>query len=379
MKIIIAPDSFKGSLTALQAGTIIQTAFLTVLPNAKVDVVPMADGGEGTLDTLLFATKGKRFQAKVMGPLGKEAEVEYGLLGDEETVIIEMAQVSGLPMVPEEKRNPLHTTSYGIGEVIEEAIQKGYRKFIIGLGGSATNDGGLGMLQALGVTFLDGEGKGVDPIGASVEIIERVDFSTIDRRVKDCTFQIASDVENPLCGENGATAVFGPQKGADAEMVKRLDAALSKYASLIEKHLDMEFMNHKGAGAAGGLGFAFLAIGGEMISGSKLIAEAAGLQVKLENADFVITGEGQSDFQTLFGKVPGYVGKLAAEMNVNALLISGGLGKGYEELYQYFISCNSIVSGPMPLQQCMDNAESLLFNKAVDVARNIQFLYKRGK
>ncbi|WP_409254052.1 glycerate kinase [Bacillus sp. SCS-153A] len=379
MKIVIAPDSFKGSLTALEVGTTIQKAFLSVLPSAEVEVVPMADGGEGTLDTLLFATKGKRFQTTVMGPLGTNVEVEYGLLGDEETVIIEMAQVSGLPMVPEEKRNPMNTTSYGIGEVIKEAIQYGYQKFIIGLGGSATNDGGLGMLQALGVTFLDGDSKVVPPVGSSVEKVEQVDFSTMDSRVKGCSFQIASDVENPLCGENGASTVFGPQKGADPEMVKRLDAALSKFAGLIENHLNVKLMEQEGAGAAGGLGFAFLAIGGEMISGSELIAEAAHLKEKMVNADFVITGEGQSDFQTLFGKVPGYVGKLAAEHDVKALLISGGLGKGYEELYQYFISCDSIATGPMSLNECLDNAESLLYKKAVNAARTIQFLYQRGK
>jgi glycerate kinase len=369
MNIVVAPDSFKGSLSSLEAGTIIQKAFLSVLPHANIVVVPMADGGEGTMDTLLFSTKGKRFQLEVTGPLGVQVSSEYGVLGDEETVIIEMAKISGLPMVPVEKRNPLNTTTYGIGEVIIEAINLGYRTFMIGLGGSATNDGGLGMLQALGVSFLDKYGHEVQPFGSQVGKIASVDFSSMDPRVKECTFQIASDVENPLCGPNGASAVFGPQKGADKSIVTELDEALSNYADLIEGHLGKSLQNEEGAGAAGGLGFAFLAIGGQIISGAKLVADAAHLQEKVANANLVITGEGQSDFQTLFGKVPGYIGKLATISNVKAILISGSLGSGYEDLYQYFISCDSIVTGPMPLQECMENAEDLLFKKAINLAR----------
>jgi glycerate kinase len=369
MNIVVAPDSFKGSLSSLEAGSIIQKAFLTILPHASIEVVPMADGGEGTLDTLLFATKGKSFQMVVTGPLGYLVSSEYGVLGDEETVMIEMAKISGLPMVPMEKRNPLHTTTYGIGEVIKEAINKGYRSFMIGLGGSATNDGGLGMLQALGVTFLDQNGRKVQPFGEFVGKVVSVDFSTMDPRVQECTFQIASDVENPLCGPNGASAVFGPQKGADRAMVVELDDALAKYAGLIEDHLHKRLQNVEGAGAAGGLGFAFLALNGQIISGAKLVADAARLQEKVASADLVITGEGQSDFQTLFGKVPGYIGKLAARSNVKAILISGGLGKGYEDLYQYFISCDSIATGPMSLKECMENAEELLFKKAINLAR----------
>jgi glycerate kinase len=369
MNIIIAPDSYKGSLSALEAGTIIRKAFLNVLPHAKIEVVPMADGGEGTLETLLFSTNGKRFQTEATGPLGIRVKTEYGVLGDERTVIVEMATISGLPMVSEEKRNPLNTTSYGIGEVLKEAINNGYRSFIVGLGGSATNDGGLGMLQALGATFLDRDGKVAEPFGADVVKVAKVDFSTIDSRLSECRFQIASDVENPLCGPKGATAVFGPQKGADEAMVKELDLALSQYANLIEHHLGKSIQHTNGAGAAGGLGFAFLTIGGEIVSGAKLVADAAGLQKKIVEADLVITGEGQSDFQTLFGKVPGYIGKLAHSHQVNAILISGSLGNGYEDLYQYFISCESIVTGPMTLQHCMEHAEELLFKKAINVAR----------
>lgn len=372
MNIVIAPDSFKGSLSALDAGTNIQKAFLTVLPQANIEVVPMADGGEGTLETLLFSTKGKRFQTEVTGPLGEKVVTEYGVFGEEDIVIIEMAKVSGLPMVPVDKRNPLKTTTFGIGEVIQEALQKGYRKFIVGLGGSATNDGGLGMLQALGVTFLDQNGQIVTPFGSSVKDVVKVDFSTINKLVSECSFQIASDVENPLCGPNGASAVFGPQKGATEEMVKLLDTALANYGQIVEEHLNTQFMDEKGAGAAGGLGFAFLTIGGEMVSGAKLIGDAAGLTAKIKEADLVITGEGQSDFQTLFGKVPGYIGKVAVENQVKAFLLSGGLGKGYEELYRYFVSCESIVTGPMSLEECIEKADKLLFEKAINIARVIK-------
>ncbi len=374
MNIIIAPDSFKGSLTALEAGTIIQNALLTVMPLANIEVFPMADGGEGTLDTLLFSTKGKRFQVEVTGPLGTKVTSEYGVFGEERTVVIEMAKISGLPMVPENLRNPLNTTTYGIGEVIKEAINNDCRKFIIGLGGSATNDGGLGMLQALGVTFLDESGNEVEPFGSSVRKVTKVDFSTIDPKVRECTFQIASDVENPLCGKNGASAIFGPQKGASEDVVLELDTALETYANLIEQHLKVSLQNIQGAGAAGGLGFAFLTIGGEMISGARLITESVGLQEKMAQADLVITGEGQSDYQTLLGKVPGFIGKLAESHNVKAFLISGSLGKGYEELYKYFISCDSIVTGPLTLQECIENAEDLLFKKAVNLARIMKLL-----
>ncbi|WP_102348889.1 glycerate kinase [Bacillus sp. Marseille-P3661] len=379
MNILIAPDSFKGSLSALQAGNIIKNAFIEVIPDANLDVVPMADGGEGTLDTLLFVTGGKRLHLEVTGPLQKKVGVEFGILGDNKTIVIEIAKIAGLPMVAVDQQNPLETTTYGIGEVIKACCEKGYRDFIIGLGGSATNDGGLGMLQALGVSFLDKNKQPVLPIGRSVSQIEHVDFSTIQPDIKECKIQIASDVDNPLCGDNGATAVFGPQKGATPDMVEKLDRALSKYATLIENHLNKTYQFNKGAGAAGGLGFAFLLLGAEITSGAKLMAESTKLVDKIKAANWVITGEGQSDFQTLFGKVPGYIGKIAEVNNVKALLLSGSLGKGYEELYQYFISCDSIANGPISLQHCMEHAEDLLFKKAYNLARLLKGLDEKDK
>ncbi|WP_181536031.1 glycerate kinase [[Anoxybacillus] calidus] len=372
MNIVIAPDSYKGSLTAIEVGTTIQQAFLSEIPHAGIEVVPMADGGEGTLDSFMYAIGGKRFCVEVTGPLGDKIETEYGVLNDGKTVVIEIAKIAGLPIVPPEKRDPYKTTSYGIGEVMIHAMERGYRQFIIGLGGSATNDGGLGMLQALGVTFIDGNGESVKPFGEAVKEVAIVDFSSLHPLVKECQFQIASDVDNPLCGERGASHVFGPQKGATPRQVFELDKALDHYANVVEKKIGKSYKNVKGAGAAGGLGYAFLLLGGKMMSGSRIIAEVTQLEEKIKRADWVITGEGQSDFQTLYGKVPSYVAAISKQYGAKPILISGGLGTGYEQLYEHFVSCHSIASGPMSLEQCMEQAKELLFTQAKNVARLIK-------
>jgi glycerate kinase len=372
MNIVIAPDSYKGSLTAVEVGTIIQKAFLSEFPHANIEVVPMADGGEGTLDAFMYAIGGERFSVEVTGPLGSKIATEYGVLEDGKTVVIEMAKIAGLPMVPPEKRDPYKTTSYGIGEIIIHAMEKGYRQFIIGLGGSATNDGGLGMLQALGVTFIDGNGETVKPFGEFVKKVAKVDFSSLHPLVKECQFQIASDVDNPLCGERGASHVFGPQKGATPHQVFELDKALDHYANVIEKEIGKSYKNVKGAGAAGGLGYAFLLLGGKMMSGSRIVAEVTQLEEKIKQADWVITGEGQSDFQTLYGKVPSYVAAISRQYGAKPILISGSLGTGYEQLYEQFVSCYSIASGPMSLEQCIKQAKELLFTQAKNVARLIK-------
>ncbi|WP_161890809.1 glycerate kinase [Pontibacter russatus] len=369
MKIVVAPDSFKGSLTAKEAGLTIQTAFEKEIPGVRVAVVPMADGGEGTLDALVFATNGKKIAATATGPLGEQAQTHYGILGDGKTAVIEMAQVAGLPMVPANRRNPLLTTTYGVGELIAAALDKGIRSFIIGLGGSATNDGGLGMLQALGAAFLDEKGSQVKPVGASLQQIAEVDFTNLRPELKACRFRIASDVQNPLCGETGASHVFGPQKGATAAQVRQLDEGLSHYACLVENHLYVKLQNTPGAGAAGGLGFGLLALGAEILSGAQVVAEATGLEKQIAAADWVITGEGQSDFQTLYGKAPFFVATLAKQHKVDTILISGGLGKGHELLLEHFVSCHSIINAPMPLEQAIAEAQPLLFSCARNIAR----------
>jgi glycerate 2-kinase len=369
MNILIAPDSFKGSLSSLEVGTIMEKAFLDESSSFKTNVIPMADGGEGTLETLIYATGGKKVKTIATGPLGEKVPTEYGVLGDQKTAVIEIASIAGLPMVPIEKRNPYHTTSYGIGEVIASAIEKGHRSFIIALGGSSTNDGGFGMLQSLGVTFYDEEGNSVGSFGKDLEIISKVDWSTLHPLVKDCTFHIASDVENPLCGETGASSVFGPQKGATKKQVKALDQQLFHFSQLLQDEKGINFRDAKGAGAAGGLGFAFLHLNGKIESGAKLVAEASNLSTAIREADWVLTGEGQSDHQTLFGKLPSYIATIAKQHHTPVSLIAGSLGEGYQNLYGVFASCHSISIGPMALQESINRAEELLYHETRNIAR----------
>lgn len=372
MYVVVAPDSYKGCLEAFEVANIIKKAWTTVFPEATVEAIPMADGGEGTMDALVLASHGRKVQISASGPLMESIVANYGVMGDERTAVIEVAQVAGLPMVPKDRRNPLMTTSYGLGEVILHAINQGFRKLIIGLGGSATNDGGLGMLHSLGAIFLDSEGQRVIPNGTGLKEVRTVDLSMLDARIKDCELIVASDVDNPLCGTNGASFVFGPQKGATEQQVKELDTSLYSYAKLIERETGMQLMNLPGAGAAGGLGFALLLLGARLVSGAHVVAEATGLITKLRQADWVITGEGKSDFQTVCGKLPFHVAKLAKEQSVKAILISGGLGSGYEELYDYFVSCHSISTGPISLEESMQYAEKLLFQSTVNIARLVR-------
>ncbi len=369
MKIIIAPDSFKGSLSAKEVGLTIQEAFLKEIPGAEVEVLPMADGGEGTLNALLFATNGEKVNTVATGPMGEQVTTVYGILGDGKTAVIEMAQVAGLPMVPASKRNPTQTTTYGVGELVVAALEKGIRSFIIGLGGSATNDGGLGMLQALGAVFLDQADMPVNPIGASLSEITKVDLTNMHPGLKESQIRVASDVENPLCGENGASFIFGPQKGATAAQVKLLDAGMANYAGLVEANLGKKLQHIPGAGAAGGLGFGFLVLGAEILSGAQVVAEATALEDRIAKADLVITGEGQSDFQTLYGKAPFYVAQLAKKHGVGTILISGGLGQGHAQLLEQFVSCQAIVNTPMPLEQAIAQARPLLSSSARNIAR----------
>ena len=369
MNILIAPDSFKGSLSSLEVGAIMKKAFSDESEGFQTHVIPMADGGEGTLDTLIYATEGKKIKTTATGPLGEKVATEYGVLGDQKTAVIEIAAIAGLTMVPFEKRNPFNTTSYGIGEVILKALEDGYRSLIIALGGSSTNDGGFGMLQALGVTFLNENGQSVDSFGKDLKHISKVDWSTIHPLVKECTFHIASDVENPLCGKTGASSVFGPQKGATEEQVKELDQQLLQYSQLLQKEKGLDFQNTMGSGAAGGLGFAFLHLNGKIESGAHLVAEATNLTAAICEADWILTGEGQSDDQTLFGKLPSYIATLANQHSTPVSLIAGSLGKGYQDLYKHFTSCHSISIGPMAIEESFYRAEELLYHETRNIAR----------
>lgn len=369
MRFVVAPDSFKGSLSAQQAGEVIERALISEMPEATVEVIPVADGGEGTVESFLLATGGEQVQLEVTGPTGEKIPSFYGILGDRETVVIETAAVAGLTLVPDEKRDPLRLTTYGIGESIIHALDRGFRKLIIGIGGSATNDGGLGMLQALGVTLQDADGSAVAPYAASLADIHAVDYSTIDPRVYEAEIRVANDVDNPLCGPKGASYIFGPQKGATPEQVEVLDRSLATFANRVESHLEKTFQETPGAGAAGGLGFAFLTIGAELKSGAALVAHVAELEQRFKKADWLITGEGKTDSQTMHGKLPFYLARLAKKHRVSTLLISGSLEGDLEPLYDVFDSIHAISNGPMALEDAMKQAEHLLYHKARNLAR----------
>ncbi|MDR6224470.1 glycerate kinase [Desmospora profundinema] len=372
LNIVIAPDSYKGSLTAKEVGETIWKAFSRELEGAQITVVPMADGGEGTVEALVCARGGKFETVWVTGPLLQPVESRYGILGDGDTVVMEVANIAGLTMVDEQKRNPLHTSTIGVGQVWMHALDRGYRRFIIGLGGSATNDGGLGMLQALGAEFRDRTGQSVKPAGGSLGIIEDVRLDLLDSRLKECEILVATDVTNPLCGEQGSSRVFGPQKGATEDQIRQLDQGLAHFARLLEGDRGESLQDRPGAGAAGGLGFALLFLGAKIAPGAQIIANASGFAEKISQADWVITGEGRTDHQTLYGKLPVYVAEVANRHGAKPLLISGSIGPDVEPLYRHFVSMHSILRRPMLLEQAMKNAETLLYETAREIGRLIR-------
>lgn len=322
MKVVVAIDSLKGSLSSLEAGDAIKCGILNVIPNAEIYVRPLADGGEGTVEALTLGMGGKLVTVNVTGPLAEPVDCVYGILEDRKTAIIEMASAAGITLVPKEKRNPLHTTTYGVGEIIKDAIAKGCRHFIVGIGGSATNDGGIGMLQALGYGMLDKDGNQVSFGAKGLKDLETITEISVIPELKDCSFRIACDVTNPLCGEFGCSAVFGPQKGADASMILQMDKWLSHYAKLTSEKL--ENADATGTGAAGGIGFAFLAYTKAVLeSGIKIVLEETNLENYIKDADIVITGEGRLDGQTVYGKAPIGVAKLAKKYNKTVLAFAG--------------------------------------------------------
>ena len=370
MKVVIAPDSFKGSLTASQAAAAMARGVRRAAPDAEVVTAPMADGGEGTVQALVDATGGSLRPVTVTGPLGEPVAAGFGLAPDGATAFIEMAAASGLPLVPPERRNPLLTTSYGTGELIGAALAAGCRRLVIGIGGSATNDGGAGALQALGLRMLDSTGAGVGPGGAALARAVRLDAAGLDRRLAACRLTVACDVDNPLCGPQGASAVFGPQKGATPAMVATLDAALAHWGDLLRRDLGRDVAAVPGAGAAGGLGAGLLALGAVLQPGIELVMQAGDLVGKLPGADLVLTGEGRIDFQTAHGKTPVGVARAAKALGLPVVAIAGGLGPGFTDVYGAGIdACLSMVSGPMTLAQAMAEAEALLAAAAENAVR----------
>ena len=337
MRVLAAIDSFKGSLTSLQAGSAVKDAVLRVDKNSEVTIIPLADGGEGTVDALSCCLSGETVQIIVTGPLGEPVKAKYYLL-DNKTAIIEMAESSGLTLVPPRKRNPLVTTTYGVGEIIKDAIKRGSRNFIVGIGGSATNDGGTGMLSALGFTFADKNGNNI-PFGAvGLSELSEISSQNVISELKDCKFRIACDVSNPLCGENGCSKIFAPQKGATAEMTEDMDLWLTNYSKLCKTIYPETNPDFPGSGAAGGLGFAFLTFTDSVLeSGFKIISDITNLEENIKKSDIIVTGEGKLDKQTVMGKTPVGVAKLAKKYNKKVIAFSGVVSRDAEICNEYGI------------------------------------------
>ncbi len=376
MKAVIAMDSFKGSLTSIEAGKAAAKGIYKVYPDAEILVKPLADGGEGTVDALVNGMDGTFETVRVTGPLGQPVDAVYGILKENRTAVMEMAQAAGITLVKQEKRNPLHTTTYGVGEMIRDAIQKGCRRFLMGIGGSATNDGGIGMLQALGYDFLNETGNPVAPGAAGLKELSFISDTHVIPELKECEFHIACDVTNPLCGETGCSAVFGPQKGVTPEMVRDMDLWMKQYAALARKLSPKADASIPGTGAAGGLGFAFLGFTNAVLeSGIHIILKAAHMEEAIKDADFVITGEGRLDSQTAMGEAPAGVASLAKKYHKPVLAFSGSAAKDA-------VLCNKngidaffpIIRGVCSLEEAM-NPENARQNMT-DTAEQVFLLIK---
>ncbi|EGR4213536.1 glycerate kinase [Vibrio cholerae] len=377
MKVVIAPDSFKESLTAKQVCDSIQAGLARVWHDAKFVAIPVADGGEGTVQSLVDATQGRLVEVKVMGPQGKRVEAFYGMLGDNQTAVIEMAAASGLHHVPLVQRDPKLTTSFGTGELIRHALDQGVTKLIIGLGGSATNDGGVGMLAALGARFTNADGDPIQLTGGGLRELTHIDLQDFDPRLQNCDILVACDVNNPLCGDKGASAVFGPQKGATPEDVQLLDGTLRQFGLLTEKVTGKMVLESAGAGAAGGMGAALLAYAqARLRPGIEIVLETVQLAHQVSDADLVITGEGRIDSQTVHGKTPMGVAKVAKRFDVPVLALCGCTGDNYQAVYQCGIDA---VFAAVPRTMSLDDAlKESDFNLA-DLAENVARLWVLSK
>ncbi|MES0341402.1 MAG: glycerate kinase [Candidatus Humimicrobiaceae bacterium] len=371
MKIVIASDKYKGSLSALEVCRIIERTIKEIGPDIEVMISPMADGGDGTVETLVESLDGKLIELKVKGPLGEPVNARFGMI-DNGTAVIEMASASGLVLVPEEKQNPMETTTYGTGELILKAIDMGSKKIIVGIGGSATNDGGMGMAQALGYRLLDSNGDPLDPGGKGLARLANIDNSGINSKLLSTTIEVASDVDNPLYGKKGAAYVYGPQKGADPEMVKALDEGLKNYAKIVARDLKKDIADLPGAGAAGGLGAGLAAFAGGILKpGTDIVIETTGLEDKIKDADLIITGEGAMDEQTFYGKSAYGVAKLASKYNIPVITINGSVlsdRNNIDEKNSSLFSGNfSIINKPMKLEEAIRDAEGLLSGAAAEI------------
>ena len=371
MKVVIAPQGFKGGISGLDAAEAIARGVVAAVPGAETVLAPVADGGDGTLNALVDATGGQVFTSTVTGPLSQPLEADWGVMGDGRTAVIEMALASGLALVPPRHRNPKITTTLGTGEVLKEALDKGFTRVIVGLGGSATNDGGAGMAAALGVKFLDAEGRQLPPGGAALARLARIDASGVHPKLGETSIIAATDVTNPLCGPEGASAIFGPQKGATEQVVQELDSALANYARIVSRDVGRDVSEQPGAGAAGGLGAGLMAFAGaELQSGIDMICQVLDFDSHLEGADLVITGEGRADRSTVFNKAPVGVARHARSHGVPTVLLAGSLGPGHKELYDHgIVSVVCIADGPMTFEQSLTRTGELLESAAERTVR----------
>lgn len=357
MNIVIAPDSFKESLTALEAANAIEEGFKTVINNANYVKVPMADGGEGTVQSIVDATGGTIINKKVKGPLFDAVDGFYGLSGDGKIAVIEMAAASGLDKVETSQRNPLKTTTWGFGELIADALDKGVEEILLGIGGSATNDGGAGMIQSLGGKLLNNNGEMIEPNGKGLGNLDSIDLSSIHPRISEVKFKVACDVDNPLTGKNGASHIYGPQKGGTEEQIFLLDSYLAHYAKVIKESLGKDVEYIPGAGAAGGLGAGLIAfLDAKLQSGGDLLVELLQIDEKIKKADLVITGEGGLDHQTIFGKTPIAIAKVAQYNNVPVIAIAGCIKEGHQAVHHHGINAVfSILPELTPLNDALEN------------------------
>ena len=374
MKIVVAPDSFKGSVSALEAACAIEQGLRRVFPDAVIDKIPMADGGEGTVQSLVDVTGGHLQTQRVLDPLGNEVDAQFGILSDSETAVIEMAAASGLTLVPTDKRNPLRTTTYGTGQLIHTALEAGCRRLIIGIGGSSTNDGGAGMAEALGVRLLDTNGKQIPYGGEGLGQLASIDMTGLHPAVAETETVVACDVNNPLTGPDGASQVYGPQKGATPEMIETLDTHLAHFDEVLTQTLGKSFNDIPGAGAAGGLGAGLMAfLNAELRLGVDIMIDAVNLRERMKGAAIVFTGEGQLDFQTAFGKTPVGVAKVAKADNIPVIAIAGGIAEGAEAIYEAGIDAMlGIVQEPMELAVAVANTSRLIADTAEQAARLIK-------
>lgn len=360
MRIVVAPQEYKGTLTAKAAAGAMAEGARRAFPEAEVDVVPLSDGGPGLVEALITALGGQVLAAQVHGPLGRPVEAEWGMLPDR-TAVIEVASAAGLVLLAPEERDPRATTTYGVGELVLAALDAGAQRLIAGLGGSATNDGGAGMAAALGARFLDAGGRELPPGGAALARLERIDLSGMDPRVASVEVTAAADVVNPLCGREGASLVYGPQKGASLEVAEELDAALRRYAEVVERDLGVKVLDVPGSGAAGGLGAGFIAfLGAQVRPGFEVVAEAVGLAERIQGADLVVTGEGRLDGQTVYGKTVAGVARTAAALGVAVLVVPGALGPGWENILPWVYGVEPMAGSGATLEEAMDRPAGIL-------------------